>query len=292
MPLLLRTLARSRHQKIRPPPMIDDAYRLLSRLGWPLIETDPGESKRPVVRDGGSWKDKANQVKLTRKLLTKAHKGKLSIAMCSPPDVVVLDIDHRKDLKAINREVGVELHAKTLTVETGAGFHLYFLLPEWPITTLKKSDSIYGRTDTRKNGYQLCPPSLHWQGKRYYKQLDNNHNEPAAMPKKLQKHYKKCMRRHLESKRKLTGDDAKAFVHNGEAYISNDKIQKILDNLNPENFRALNEEFFPLLSSIHHASAGNKEARDMFLEWAAGDNAYNNRRDNEANLRMWAACKL
>ena len=54
----------------------------------------------------------------------------------------------------------------------------------------------------------------------------------------------------------------------------------------------MQDEFVPLLLSCHYTMRGSKKAREMFIDWARNDVAYNTDKHVRVNRVMWNTAKL
>ena len=95
--------------------------------------------------------------KLVARCLRKYPQANLAI--CPPPEFVVIDIDGDEGLKTYE---SLKL-PKTATVKTGRGYHCYFQCNASAIS-ISKLDGIDIKTS---NGYVVVPPSNHHSGVRY-----------------------------------------------------------------------------------------------------------------------------
>lgn len=277
------------------PPilMIDAAARLINTNKWSIINVTGDRNKAPIVKYKSSWRESTNSVEPTHDILQAARQGKRPIACIMPSNIFVIDIDKRKDLKPLCKAVGLNLLKYTLAIKTGRGYHLYFkMIKGLEIKKLKGKVELFKNIDLRRNGYMIIPPSLHFKKKQHYTQINNKFDTPQKPPKQLVKLLISLYRQLVSDKDYLTQKDVTDLKPGkpGEPYISNDVLQTALDALNPEIYSNL-DDFFRLCAAIHHATAGNKQAREIFIQWARTDNQYNDKTAIAANRRIWNSCK-
>lgn len=276
--------------------MPKQAHHLHKTLQWPLFKTGGEDRKAPSIHKGTSWQDRRNHHPLTDKLLKGARNAKWGLAAPIPEDVIVIDIDERKALKRLCEAIKFsKLLQTTLAVKTGNGYHLYYKRPKkFEVRQLKKKVKAFRNIDIRAHGmYMVVPPSIHHTGVPY-EQIDNPHDTPQPMPKALRKYIKASVKALNEQRGgALTSSDLDAIANESvEPFLSFEDFQTLLDSLSPEDFTDMQDEFVPLLLSCHYTMRGSKKAREMFIDWARNDVAYNTDKHVRVNRVMWNTAKL
>ncbi len=130
--------------------------------GWFVLPVRPN-SKEPngrLVKRG--FLGATRYPKQVREWFKIEPNSNIGIA-CEMSGLLVLDFDY-KNLKLPNPILDKFKAIETLRVETGNGFHLYFIAPKnLTIVPGKLIDGI----DVKYRGFVVAPPSRHKNGKHY-----------------------------------------------------------------------------------------------------------------------------
>lgn len=233
----------------------------------------PGCQLFPIQKDTKKPRDIGYQSRTYRRAELEALvvMGGAAFGFVIPDDVCVVDVDPRNGgLESVNKLAQVfDLRdSMTLRVNTpsgnGDGFHLYFRKPV--NLALRGSRSDFLGIDIKSKGYVLIAGSAHPDGGFYtFEGLLGFPGEPDPLPSELVEVF--------ESKPL----DGEAQVQGAE--ITAEQLKRILDSLDPCQFR-IYDCWFNMLAAAHHATRGGRDALSEFVEWSTRDTAYADADDN------------
>ena len=247
----------------------------LIRLRAP-IEGDPRSGKAPL---NSNWQNESSSESTLRSFMHSG--GNVGIALNSK--TLVVDVDSAKPeyreyarregltpLDAIVDELGLDL-TKCLAVRTGSGgLHLYFKLQ--PNKSSIRSTSIPAIDLKVGTGLVVAPGSVHFSGKHYRLAVRDGIELPECDVEKVQ-----TVRLPLKTRSKKS---AKSGVLDAES------LEAILEGLEPGDFPT-NEEWLPLMMSVHHSTGGDQHCLDLFEAWSSTGPGY---ADDIAS--RWNSCSL
>ena len=119
-------------------------------------------AKHPIIFN--SFRSATNNLQTISYWLKRFPFCNFAVATGRPSNIVVLDIDLRKDGHQSIKDITIPL---TYTVLTGNGYHYYFKLPR-KYHNLRSFNGILQGVDFKaNNAYVVCPPSTHINGRQY-----------------------------------------------------------------------------------------------------------------------------
>ncbi len=196
-------------------------------------------------------------------------------------DQVVVDVDPKHpDAKGRSAEtlcamlelelvsLGIDL-SEYPVVETGSGGCHVYMTKAPDVRIREKIEAFGGSIDFKTRGHQVLTAGCKHPNGRHYKWV--RRGDAAHAPDKLLEALKRPDPRPRDP---------------GAEDLSADVICKCLDQLDPTEFRDY-DAWRNLLFSIHHASAGAAEVRELFIRWSTSDREY---RDARGDIEMmWDA---
>lgn len=271
----------------------------LSAARLPLIKLQP-KSKDPIL--GVGWLYVASLVgdalAKHNKDTVKHFKSGGNVGLAFPPQLMGMDIDPRADPKVKGREreawsidtpdspadrffkeVCEIDNWKSLFVWTktpGGGAHVYFKRPHDLLPPGKLSGDLVFVEFKHFGGYVVAPGSTHPNGGIYQLNLPTLEDEldglytlqnlpdlPSGLIRNIEGAWTK-----LQGAEGVQGSSGEA----GGTHEASD-IEKLLDGVNPEDFRD-QADWFTFMQGINHATEGCAEAMAVFVAWCLSDPLY------------------
>lgn len=215
-----------------------------------------------------------------------------NIGVLIPPGCLVLDVDQRNGGMASLIHLLADAYAlptigddaprvddlieSTFAVRSGGGgLHLYFSLgPEGrPRNSLPSYPGIDLQTNP-KASYVVAPYSIHpGTGKPYEPHLDalGDFRPLARLPEQLEP----LILMPVSDVAKLTAERSEEARHPLWGIIGPDELRALLDALDPVDYQQY-DDWINILSAAHHATGGDPDAAQVFVEWSARDPMYAN----------------
>lgn len=256
------------------PKTIPSELRQLINEGFELIElhrydyVDQHGRERGKSPVDAKWVSKSLPTNYAKKCVELMEKGS-NIGVRLRRTDLVIDVDPRafpdgETLKDKDNpwtrfcsDTGLDF-STCPTVQTGSGgLHVYMTKPE--DVSIKDSVPEYKGVEFKSFGRQVVAPgSIHPTTKKPYEWVlfQDDLSERYEVPKKLLN----IIRRPVGSRQTSGGGE-----------YDQEQIAELLDDLDPEDF-SQHEDWFQLMQSVHHASAG--DARAEFIEWSTRDHEY------------------
>lgn len=199
----------------------------------------------------------------TVQTLEIAEESGCNVGVRLKPEQLVIDVDPRNggDESFLNliSDLGLD-PSEWPHVITGSGGHHYYMSKDPDVLVVDTMESYPGIEFKSKGRQVVAAGSVHPDSKTHYVWDHDGADIQDALPK--------CPRSLLN----LISRPERESDGEGGTY-SNEQIASGLAVLDPCEF-ASNDKWFPMLASVHHASAG--EARQEFIDWSTNDPQYRN----------------
>lgn len=184
---------------------------------------------------------------------------------------LVIDVDPRNfpagdDVRArLFADFGISLSDHPYQVTGSGGLHVFMSIdPDLKVSETLKA---YPGVEFKSVGRQVVVAgSVHPDADEYYVAHDTWLGEFSAFPEAPPKLVEAITRKHV----------ARTSTQSGNVPV--ERIEKLLDKLDPEDFQDYGK-WIELLMSVHHATDG--EARQEFIDWSTRDTKY---ADQEWNI--------
>jgi hypothetical protein len=153
--------------------------------GWSVIPLrftgDTSERKRPLLDSWDEYQKTPATIEQVELWWTGWPQANIGIVTGEVSGLVVIDLDgpHAKQLLADAKV----FFPSTAAVQTGGGFHAYYLHPGVPVANKARllSDGGKSGVDVRGDGgYVVAPPSVHGSGRVYQWVVDQNALAPLS----------------------------------------------------------------------------------------------------------------
>lgn len=181
------------------------------------------------------------------------------------PTELVIDVDPKhKDAEGLSAqallddlelELGIDLSTAPTVVTGSGGFHVYLKIPA--DTRVRNSTEPFGGAIEYKSyGRQVVAPGSKHPNGEYYKWLRNEAGPVPIAPESL---IKMIAKPPLSKRERKPGEE-----------VSIEIIERCLEQLDPTEFQDY-EKWRDLMFSVHCASNGSEEGREVFIKWSTGD---------------------
>ena len=203
--------------------------------------------------------------------------GNLGVRLSA--EQLVIDVDPKHEdargrsasdiLDDLELELGIDV-SDAPTVETGSGgLHVYLSKPV--DQRVKNTIELFGGAiEFKSSGRQVLAPGCKHPNGNFYRWVRNAGGPLNPCPVELWDLIAKPV---AESKPRGEGD-----------VLTIKQIKRCLEQLDPANFRDY-DTWRNILFSVHYASAGDLDARDLFVRWSTSDPEY--REAGEAIEDFW-----
>jgi predicted P-loop ATPase len=232
--------------------------------GFDLIPLN-GVSKEPKNKDWTNRKYNPSRV------AERAQKEGCNVGVRLRSDQLVIDVDPRnggdQGFEDLCFDLGLDASAWPRVITGSGGSHYY--MAKNATVAVRNGIAQYPGVEFKSRGRQVVAPgSIHPDtGKPYVHDADSPDFANAPLvPDELIERIAKPERAEAQGGGERTAEE----------------VGKMLDHLDPENFRD-QDKWLSLAMACHHASGG--EAREEFLEWSARDPEYADAR--ERNEVRW-----
>jgi len=227
----------------------EPTFLKLEKAGFDLISLRHRD-KTPSAK----WRQ-AKPLSVEKALAHFRDGGNIGVRLRSQDLVIDYDPRHDASEKSLERlKADFDLPDCRTVATGGGGLHLYFSKPR-DFEIVGSMEEYPGIDFKKAGGYVVAPGSIHPDGPVYiFDPLDDIPMIPEA-PQKL-----------LDALRK-----PEATKTTEGAQIDPEKLEKMLEGLNPEDYSD-HEPWLQLMMACHHATGG--AGRQEFVNWSAQDGQY------------------